>query len=95
MKNNLAAMDVGPESGSVIYMLGDIEPHIHPFWVLGFPLLNEGPLAVLRTNDSLISPVPSIELVPGELKPIAVCGFLLPRPGIYAGKINSKINLRE
>lgn len=68
MENYLAVMDVGPGPDSVIYMLGDIGPHIHPFCVLGFPLLNEGPLAVLRTSDSLTLPVPSIDLVPGELR---------------------------
>lgn len=68
MENHLTMMDVGPGPGSAIYMLGDIGPHIHLFCALSFPLLNEGPLAILRTNDSLTLPVPSTELVPGELR---------------------------
>lgn len=68
MENHLTVMDVGPGPGSAIDMLGDIGPHIHPFCALGFPLLNEGPLAILRTNDFLTLPEPSIELVPGELR---------------------------
>lgn len=68
MENHLAVMDMGPGPGSAMYMLGDIGPHIHPFCALGFPLLTEGPLAILRTDDSLTLPVLSTELVPGELR---------------------------
>lgn len=50
------------QPGSAIYLLCDFRPHIHPFWALhSFPLLNEGCLAVLRADGSLILHVPSTE----------------------------------
>lgn len=66
MENHLAVTDVHSGPGSAIYVLGDFGPHIHPFCALGFPLLNEGPLTVLRANDSLTPHVPSTELLRAE-----------------------------